>query len=115
MKKDAEKVKSAGSSQYNPGWHEAISLRSMLITSEAVARAGLERKESRGAHTRLDYFGEDKEWQKYNIVIRKGTDGRMEVEKVLRVSSSPELERIANSSIEDLEIEVAKEKSDLKI
>lgn len=110
LKKDTEKVKAAGSSQYNPGWHEAISLRSMLITSEAVTLAALERKESRGGHTRLDYFGEDKEWQKYNIVIRKGKDGSMEVEKVLRVSSNPELERIANAGIEELETEVAKEK-----
>ncbi|HLG34770.1 MAG TPA: fumarate reductase/succinate dehydrogenase flavoprotein subunit [Bacteroidia bacterium] len=110
LKKDSEKVKAAGSSQYNPGWHEAISLRSMLITSEAVTLAALERKESRGGHTRLDYFDEDKEWQKYNIVIRKGKDGNMEVEKVLRVSASPELERIANAGIEELEAEVAKEK-----
>lgn len=111
LKKDTEKVKAAGSSQYNPGWHEAISLRSMLITAEAVTLAALERKESRGGHTRLDYFGEDKEWQKYNIVIRKGKDGNMEVEKILRVSSNPELERIANAGIEELEAEVAKEKN----
>lgn len=110
LKKDAEKVKAPGSSQYNPGWHEAISLRSMMITSEAVTRAALERKESRGGHTRLDFFDEDKEWQKYNIVISKGKDGNMEVEKVLRTSSSPELERIANSTIEALEAEVAAER-----
>lgn len=115
LKKDAEKVKAPGSSQYNPGWHEAISLRSMMITAEAVTRAALERKESRGAQTRLDFFGEDKEWQKYNLVIRKGKDGNMEVEKVLRTSSSPELERIANSTIEALDAEVATERENLKI
>jgi succinate dehydrogenase / fumarate reductase flavoprotein subunit len=111
LKKDTEKVKAPGSSQYNPGWHEAISLRSMMITAEAVARAALERNESRGGHTRADFFGEDKEWQKYNLVIRKGNDGNMEVEKVTRTSKSPELERIANSTIEGLEAEVAAEKS----
>jgi len=115
LKKDTEKVKAAGSSQYNPGWHEAISLRSMMITAEAVTLAALERKESRGAQTRLDFFGEDKEWQKYNIVIRKGKNGNMEVEKVSRGAPSPELERIANSSIEDLDAEVAAEKENLKI
>jgi succinate dehydrogenase / fumarate reductase, flavoprotein subunit len=47
LKKDSEKVKAPGSSQYNPGWHEAISLRSMMITAEAVTLAALERKESR--------------------------------------------------------------------
>ncbi|MBK5285257.1 MAG: fumarate reductase/succinate dehydrogenase flavoprotein subunit [Bacteroidia bacterium] len=110
LKKDTANVKAAGSSQYNPGWHEAISLRSMLITAEAVTLAALERKESRGGHTRLDFFGEDKEWQKYNIVLRKGKDGNMELEKVLRSSTSLELERIANASIEELEKEVAGEK-----
>ncbi len=115
LKKDTEKVKAPGSSQYNPGWHEAISLRCMMITAEAVTLAALERKESRGAQTRLDFFGEDKEWQKYNIVLRKGKDGNMEVEKVLRTSTSPELERIANSTIEALDAEVAAEKENLKI
>jgi succinate dehydrogenase / fumarate reductase flavoprotein subunit len=115
LKKDAENVKAPGSSQYNPGWHEAISMRSMMITAEAVTRAGLERKESRGAHTRADFFGEDKEWQKYNLVIRKGNDGNMEVEKVTRTSSSPELERIANSSIEGLEAEVVAERASVKV
>jgi len=115
LKKDSEKVKAPGSSQYNPGWHEAISLRSMMITAEAVTRAALERKESRGAHTRLDFFGEDKEWQKYNLVIRKGNDGNMEVEKVTRTSSSPELERIANASIEALDAEVAAERQSMKV
>ena len=115
LKKDTEKVKAPGSSQYNPGWHEAISLRSMMITAEAVARAALERKESRGGHTRLDFFGEDKEWQKYNIVIRKGRDGNMEVEKMQRSPGPPELERIANSTIEALEAEVAAERQGTKV
>ena len=106
LNKEAETVKAAGSSQYNPGWHEALSMHSMLISSEVVTRAALMRKESRGGHTREDFFSEDKEWEKYNIVVRKGTDGKMEVEKVLRPEPDAELKRIANSSIEDLEAEV---------
>ncbi len=111
LNKEADLVKAAGSSQYNPGWHEALSLKSMLISSEAVTRAALLRQESRGGHTRIDFFEESKEWEKYNIVIRKGKDGKMEVEKVLRGEPNPELKRIALSTIENLEAEVAKDQA----
>jgi succinate dehydrogenase / fumarate reductase flavoprotein subunit len=99
----AKNMKAAGTSQYNPGWHEALSVRSLLVTAEAVARSALIRQESRGAHTRLDYEGERDEWVKYNIVCRKGSDGHMECEKVLRPPGPQYLEEIANSKIEDLE------------
>lgn len=110
LKKDAAAVKAPGSSQYNPGWHEALSLKSMLITAEAVARGAVTRKESRGGHTRLDYEGEREEWAKFNIVLRKGKDGKMEVEQVQRAEPDPELKRIANLTIEELEKEVAEER-----
>ena len=58
LKAEFANVKAPGASQYNPGWHEALGLRNLLITAEAVARAALQRQESRGAHTRLDYPGE---------------------------------------------------------
>ena len=103
-------VKAHGSSQYNPGWHEAISLHSLIVTSKLVANAALLREESRGGHTRLDFEGEREEWSKYNIVVRKGKDGEVEIEKVERSAPDPELERIARSSIEDLDKEVAAEK-----
>jgi len=96
-------MKATGTSQYNPGWHEALSMRSLLISSEAVARSALIRQESRGAHTRIDYEGEREEWVKYNIVCRKGADGQMEVEKVQRPAPVKYLEEIANAKIEDLE------------
>lgn len=108
--KKLPQVKAHGSSQYNPGWHEAISLHSLVVTSKLVANAALLREESRGGHTRLDFEGEREEWSKYNIVARKGADGEVEIEKVLRTAPDPELERIAKSSIEDLDKEVAKEK-----
>ena len=62
-------VKADGACQFNPGWHEAISLRNLLVTSESVARAARMREESRGAHTRVDFEGERDEWLKYNVVI----------------------------------------------
>ena len=96
-------VKANGSSQYNPGWHEALSLKSMLITSEAVARAALLRKESRGAHTRIDHEGEHDEWLRYNIVSRKGKDGRMVTERIARPPPPQYLHDVGYSKIEDLE------------
>jgi succinate dehydrogenase / fumarate reductase flavoprotein subunit len=100
---EAETVKAHGASQYNPGWDEALALRSLLIASEAVARAAHTREESRGAHTRLDFEGEREEWLAYNVVIRKGKDGKMEVEKVKRPDPPAALSEIAYADIDDLE------------
>jgi succinate dehydrogenase / fumarate reductase flavoprotein subunit len=102
LKAEAATMRAPGSSQYNPGWHEALSMRSLLVTSEAVTRAALTRQESRGAHTRLDHPGESPEWVQYNVVIKKGADG-MEVEKRLRPDGPAHLVAIANAKIEDLE------------
>jgi succinate dehydrogenase flavoprotein subunit len=104
-------VKAKGASQFNPGWHEALGLRNLLITSEAVARAALLREESRGAHTRADFPGEQKNWLPYNIVTTKGEDGKMKLVKVERPLPDADLERIAQSSIEDLEEEIVKERN----
>ena len=99
----ATRVKVHGTSQYNPAWSEAIDLPSMFVCAEATARSGLMREESRGAHSREDFQGERKEWQKYNIVCRKGTDGQMIVEKIERSDGPPDLVRIANATIEEVE------------
>jgi succinate dehydrogenase / fumarate reductase flavoprotein subunit len=103
LKVEAQTMKAPGTSQYNPGWHEALSMKSLLVTSEAVTRAALMREESRGAHTRLDHPGESAEWVKYNVVIKKAADGTMEVEKRPKPEGHPELMAIANAKIEDLE------------
>ena len=110
LKSRYQSVKAKGASQFNPGWHEALSLRNLLITSEAVARAALLREESRGAHTRADFPGEQAEWLKYNIVTSKGDSGDMQLKKVERSQPDAELERIAKSTIEDLENEIVEER-----
>ncbi len=104
-------VKADGASQFNPGWHQAISLRNLLVTSEAVARAARMREESRGAHSRIDFEGERDEWLQYNIILKKSSSGTMSAEKILRDKPDPELERIAKLSIEELEAEVIHDKS----
>jgi succinate dehydrogenase / fumarate reductase flavoprotein subunit len=68
-----------GNKQYNPGWHLAMDLRSLLTVSEATALAALERKESRGAQTRDDCPQTDPEFGKVNVVIRMGPDGQPQI------------------------------------
>ena len=46
-----------GNREYNPGWHTALDLHNLLTVSEAVTRAALLRKESRGGHFRDDFRG----------------------------------------------------------
>ncbi|MCF6521970.1 fumarate reductase/succinate dehydrogenase flavoprotein subunit [Streptomyces sp. JJ36] len=57
-----------GHRQFNPGWHLALDLRNMLLVSECVARAALQRTESRGGHTRDDYPEMDRTWRRSNLV-----------------------------------------------
>ncbi|MFQ5569705.1 MAG: fumarate reductase/succinate dehydrogenase flavoprotein subunit [Rhodothermales bacterium] len=102
LKHEAQGVKAHGTSQYNPGWHEAIDLKSLLIVSEAVARAALLRKESRGAHTRLDFEGEREEWGQVNVVVSKGPYA-MVVRKEERPDPPEELAAIAHATLEELE------------
>jgi succinate dehydrogenase / fumarate reductase flavoprotein subunit len=64
-----------GHRQYNPGWHLALDLPHMLLVSECIARAALERQESRGGHTRDDFPGPDPEWGRTNIVLSRNADG----------------------------------------
>ncbi|RST14661.1 fumarate reductase/succinate dehydrogenase flavoprotein subunit [Streptomyces sp. WAC05374] len=57
-----------GHRQFNPGWHLALDLRNMLLVSECVARAALERTESRGGHTREDCPEMEREWRRVNLL-----------------------------------------------
>ena len=77
----AERVAVPGNREYNPGWHTAVDLHSMLTVSEAIARAALERRESRGAQFREDFPDKDPEYATFNIVVRRGKDGGMELER----------------------------------
>jgi succinate dehydrogenase / fumarate reductase flavoprotein subunit len=69
----AERVKVEGSRLFNPGWHLARDLKSMLTVSKAVALSAEARKESRGAHSRIDHPNYDDTWGKqHNIIVREG-------------------------------------------
>ena len=90
----AERAGIAGNREYNNGWHTTIDIGNMVIVSEAVTRAALLRKESRGAQFREDFPDKDAEWGKYNIVIRRGADGEMQVEKRALIPMPEELKAV---------------------
>jgi succinate dehydrogenase / fumarate reductase, flavoprotein subunit len=69
LKERATHLKVEGDRRYNPGWHLAIDLRNMLLVSESIAKAALEREESRGGHTRDDHPGFDEKWGTLNIAL----------------------------------------------
>ncbi|MDQ6857932.1 MAG: fumarate reductase/succinate dehydrogenase flavoprotein subunit [Chloroflexota bacterium] len=66
-----DRVTVEGNRQFNPGWHLALDLRSMITISKVVTRSALLRQESRGGHTREDFPKSDPEWGKKNVVTRK--------------------------------------------
>src|SRR5438309_1598722 len=70
----AARVAVEGNRQYNPGWHTALDLRNLLTVSEAVTRAALARRESRGAHTRVEYPDSDPQFGRVNVVVRRQGD-----------------------------------------
>ncbi len=74
-------VKVIGNREYNNGWHTALDLKNLLTVSEAVTLSAIQRKESRGAHFREDYPEKNDQNGKFNSVIRKGSDGQMEIGK----------------------------------
>jgi succinate dehydrogenase / fumarate reductase flavoprotein subunit len=94
LKRQAETVGATGNREYNPGWHTALDLPNLLAVSEAIARAAIERKESRGGHFRDDYPDKDPAFGNFNIVIRKGADGRMQLSREPIPPLPPELARV---------------------
>ena len=79
LKRRAARTTVVGNREYNPGWHTALDLDCLLTVSEAITRAALDRKESRGAHFRDDYPKKDDAAGRVTTVIRKGSRGDMQV------------------------------------
>lgn len=83
-----------GNREYNPGWHTALDLTNLLTVSEAITLAAIERKESRGAQFREDFPNKEAECGKFNIIIRKGMDGSMQVVRETLKPVPPELQAV---------------------
>jgi succinate dehydrogenase / fumarate reductase flavoprotein subunit len=77
LKERSKHLSVEGHRQYNPGWHLSIDLRNMLLVSECIATAALERQESRGGHTRNDFPGPDPHWGAQNLVLTLDADGEV--------------------------------------
>lgn len=91
----AARVKVEGSRLFNPGWHLARDLKSMLTVSKAVALSAEARKESRGAHSRIDFPNYDDMWAKqHNIIVREGE--QMHLKQLSVMEMPPDLNEIVH-------------------
>src|SRR5438093_849978 len=77
----ARRVGVTGHREFNPGWHTALDLTSLLTVSECITRSALERKESRGAHYREDLPDKDPAFGKLNVIVHKAKDGTMQLRR----------------------------------
>jgi succinate dehydrogenase / fumarate reductase flavoprotein subunit len=99
-----KRVRVEGGRHFNPGWHLAIDLRNMLIVSECVAMAALERTESRGGHTRDDHPSMDSEWRKTLLVCRAEGDAVVPDVSITREDQIPMREDLLELiEVEELE------------
>jgi succinate dehydrogenase / fumarate reductase, flavoprotein subunit len=87
-----------GHREFNPGWHTALDLKTLLTVSEAITLAALERKESRGAQFRDDYPDKDDQFGKVNTMISKAADGSMQI----RLDPLPEMPDYLKQVIEEM-------------
>ena len=94
LKEESSRVKVEDNRHFNSAWHQAVDMRNMLIVSEAMARAALARKESRGGHARDDFPDMDKgHFAKVNITLRAAGAG-MEVTEAPHADPPPEIQTI---------------------
>jgi succinate dehydrogenase flavoprotein subunit len=94
LRERAKCVGVVGNREYNPGWHTALDLDNLLTVSEAITRAALVRKESRGAHFRDDFPEKDATFGSFNLVVRKGQDGEMQVAREALVPLRDDMKQI---------------------
>jgi succinate dehydrogenase flavoprotein subunit len=92
IKLESRNVQARGPRAYNQSWADSLAVWNMVLDCEAIIRSAIERKESRGAHTRSDYPKKnDSKWQ-VNI-ITKQKEGQMVHELVPVPPVPPELEK----------------------
>lgn len=98
LRERMERCKVVGNRDFNPGWHTALDLHNLLVVSEAIARCGVVRKESRGGHFREDYPDKADHFSRVNLVVHRADDGRME----LREEPIPEMPAELKQIIEEM-------------
>ena len=98
LKERASNAGVTGHREFNPGWHTALDLKNLLTASEAITRAAIERKESRGAQFRDDYPNKDEKFSKVNTMISKREDGSMRI----RLEPLPEMPDYLKRVVEEI-------------
>jgi succinate dehydrogenase / fumarate reductase, flavoprotein subunit len=94
LRERAGRAAVTGHREYNTGWHTAQDLENLLTVSEAITRAAIERRESRGGHFRQDFPDKDPAFATFNIGVRRSDDGAMQVTRVPIPSMPDDLQRI---------------------
>src|SRR5215472_7034274 len=97
LKQRASRAAVTGNREYNPGWHTTIDLKNLLTVSEAITRAAIERKESRGAQFREDYPDKNDRFSKVNTIVSKAPEGSMQI----RLEPLPEMPDYLKQVIEE--------------
>jgi succinate dehydrogenase / fumarate reductase flavoprotein subunit len=98
LKERANRSGVVGHREFNPGWHTALDLTNLLTASEAITRAALERKESRGAQFRQDYPDKEDRFARVNTMISKAEDGSMQI----RLEPLPEMPDYLKQVVEEM-------------
>jgi succinate dehydrogenase / fumarate reductase flavoprotein subunit len=98
LKARARKASASGNREYNPGWHTALDLEHLLVVSEAILRAALARKESRGGHFRDDHPDKSAELGKVNLVLERGAGGAMTIQQVPIPPMPDQLQRVVKEN-----------------
>ena len=94
LKRRAGQVGVTGHREFNTGWHAALDLGNLLMVSEAITRSAIEREESRGGHFRADYPDKDPAYATFNIVVKRGPDGEMQVSRAPLPPMPEELKQV---------------------
>jgi succinate dehydrogenase / fumarate reductase flavoprotein subunit len=94
LEERASRVGVYGNREFNNGWHTALDLPNLLTVSEALTRAAIERKESRGGHFRDDYPEKSADYGHFNIMVRQGSGGDMQISRVPIPGLPSELKQI---------------------
>ena len=94
LKARAARAGVTGHREYHTGWHTALDLDNLLVVSEAITISALERKESRGGHFRTDYPDKYPAFAGFNVVVRGGRDGRMQISRAPIPAMPAELKQI---------------------
>jgi succinate dehydrogenase / fumarate reductase flavoprotein subunit len=98
LKERASRSGIVGHREFNPGWHTALDLKNLLTASEAITRAAIERKESRGAQFRDDYPDKEERFAKVNTMISKTEEGSMRI----RLEPLPEMPDNLKQVVEEM-------------